>query len=249
MTITTENVVLDEVYCQAHAEGVPGRYVQLAVSDTGAGMSKAVIARIFEPFFTTKGVGQGTGLGLATVYGIVQQNGGWINVYSEPGQGTTFRIYLPCEQAQSMAEGVLIEEVPAPGSETGLLVEDEPSVLALARTALERAGYTVVAADGPKEALAVLEHYAGPLDLLITDVVMPEMNGRELLRKVEIVRPGIKALFMSGYTADVIAHHGVLEDGVEFLEKPFSRHTLSATVRRVLDKEPGDEVNAPLAEG
>ena len=189
----------------------------LAVSDDGCGMDKETLAHIFEPFFTTKGVGKGTGLGLATVYGIVKQNNGFINVYSEPGQGTTFTIYLPrhagkAEQART--EGAA--EPAARGHETILLVEDEPAILKLTTRMLEQLGYTVLAASTPGEAIRLAREHAGEIHLLMTDVVMPEMNGRDLARNLLSLYPHLKCLFMSGYTADVIAHHGVLDEGRAF---------------------------------
>jgi PAS domain S-box-containing protein len=236
MTIETANVVFDETYCLAHEGFMPGSYVLLAVSDTGAGMDRETLDRVFDPFFTTKELGKGTGLGLSTVYGIVKQNNGFINVYSEPGRGTTFKIYIP------RAEEKLLD-VAAPeamkdlrGTETVLLVEDEGSILALGKTILERRGYVVLAAQSPGEAMAMAQNHPGPIHLLITDVVMPEMNGRDLRDRLNAVKPGFKCIFMSGYTANVIAHHGVLEEGIDFLEKPFSVKTLAEKVRGVLDR-------------
>jgi PAS domain S-box-containing protein len=236
ITIETANRVFDEAYCANHAGFVPGEYVRLAVSDNGCGMDKETLTRIFEPFFTTKGVGRGTGLGLATVYGAVRQNDGFINVYSEPGQGTTFSVYLPrhaCELRETPVQGSLR---PAPrGDETVLLVEDEPAVLKLAKNLLEGQGYIVLAARTPGEALRVAQEYPREIHLLMTDVVMPEMNGRDLAGQLSSRRPKIKHLFMSGYTADVIAHHGVLEEGVKFIQKPFSVTDLAVKVREALD--------------
>jgi PAS domain S-box-containing protein len=235
MTIETANVELNETSCQTHKGLSPGNYVLLAVSDTGAGMDRETVDHIFEPFFTTKEMGKGTGLGLATVYGIVKQNNGFINVYSEPNQGTTIKIYLP-------RAGVRIDEKPAlagkknlTGTETVLLVEDEESILSLGKTILERRGYLVLAAHRPDEALRIAESHPGPIHLLITDVVMPGMNGRDLRDKLKALKRGFQCIFMSGYTADVIAHHGVLDEGIDFLQKPFSVKTLAEKVREVLD--------------
>jgi CheY-like chemotaxis protein len=208
----------------------------LAVSDNGCGMDKVILAQLFDPFFTTKPVGRGTGLGLATVYGIVKQNQGFINVYSEPGQGTTFKIYLPrCAPSDPVSARLLPAPAVAPtGTETVLLVEDEKALLELGKLLLERLGYAVLAADDPNEALQLAETYPGVIHLLLTDVVMPEMSGRDLWERLRVLRPGLKCLFMSGYTANVIAHHGVLEEGVHFLQKPFSRAVLATKLREAL---------------
>ncbi|MGD9975392.1 MAG: PAS domain S-box protein [Desulfatirhabdiaceae bacterium] len=235
LTIETANVRFDPAYCADHAGFVPGEYVMLAVSDDGCGMNKETLSNLFEPFFTTKEVGQGTGLGLATVYGIVRQNEGFINVYSEPDQGTTFRIYLPrhtekVEQPQNLAD----EKITSGHGETILVVEDEISVLKLAHIILERLGYTVLAAATPADAECLADEHSGRIHLLITDVVMPFMNGRELAARLQTRHPEIKTLFMSGYTANVIAHHGVLDKGVHFMQKPFSRSELAEKVREAL---------------
>ncbi|MBI5832207.1 MAG: transporter substrate-binding domain-containing protein [Armatimonadetes bacterium] len=236
VSIETSVVTLDADYCALHTEAHPGDYVLLSVSDTGHGMDAQTRARVFEPFFTTKEVGRGTGLGLATVYGIVRQNDGLINVYSEPGQGTTFRIYLP-RTAPADAPTTRRAAMPPPerGSETVLLVEDEPSVLSMASMMLERQGYLVLAAGGPEEALRLAAEHEGAIHLLLTDVVMPEMNGRDLATHLQARYTGLKCLFMSGYTAGLIAHHGVLDEGVPFIEKPFTMSALAAQVRAVLD--------------
>ena len=235
VTIETGNVTLDDAYCKNHAEFVPGDFVLLAVSDTGCGMDSKIREKIFEPFFTTKELGKGTGLGLATVYGIVRQNNGFIHVYSEPGQGTAFKIYLPRHQ------GVMAEtpEISAPGipaghGETILIVEDEAVVLGLARKILESTGYTVLTAETPDAAIRLAENHASPIHLLITDVILPGMNGRDLAARLQAIIPSMKCLFMSGYTADAIAHHGVLEKGIHFLQKPFSVSMLAVKVREVL---------------
>lgn len=235
LTIETQNIVFDEPYCSAHSGFVPGEYVLLAVSDNGCGMDKGVLENLFEPFFTTKEVGKGTGLGLATVYGIIKQNNGFINVYSEPGEGTSFKLYLP-RIPETGNENRLTpsESEPSGGSETILLVEDEKAILKLGKMILERYGYTVLAAAGPTEALSLAQQHEGPIHLLITDVVMPVINGKELKDRIAGMRPEIKVLFMSGYTADVIAHHGVVEKNVQYLQKPFSVKTLASKVREVL---------------
>lgn len=236
VTIETGTAVLDEQYCAQHEEALPGEFVFLAVSDDGCGMGPQTIAKLFEPFFSTKDVGKGTGLGLATVYGIVKQNNGFISVDSEPGRGATFRIYLPRQtgRADERAAG-RAAAVPARGRGTILLVEDEPAILNIARTALAQQGYTVLTAGSPKEALRMVAAHADDVRVLITDVVMPGMNGRELSRNLQVRYPNLKCLFISGYTADVIAYQGVLDEGVHFLQKPFSMKDLVAKVRQVLD--------------
>ncbi len=237
VTIETENVVLDEAYCAGHRGFVPGRFIMLAVSDDGCGMDRDILAHLFEPFFTTKGVGQGTGLGLATVYGIVKQNNGFINVYSETGKGTTFKIYLPCYATETVPVPV---EGPAQtakgGTETILLVEDEPWILDLSKALLEDLGYTVLTASTPGEAIHLAEEHAGRIHLLITDVVMPEMNGWDLAKRLLSLYPELRSLFMSGYTANVIAQRGVLEEGIHFMQKPFSMSDLAAKVRDALER-------------
>jgi nitrogen-specific signal transduction histidine kinase/CheY-like chemotaxis protein len=235
IAIETGQVVFDGAYCQTHAGFVPGSFVLLAVSDNGRGMDKEILAQIFDPFFTTKPPGQGTGLGLATVYGIVKQNHGFINVYSEPGEGTTCKIYLPRHASDQVDTGPTRAPVVAPtGAETVLLVEDEEALLKLGQILLERLGYTVLAAGSPSQALHQAQAHAGAIDLLLTDVIMPEMSGRELWKRLSALRPDLKCLFMSGYTADVIAHHGVLDEGVHFLQKPFSREALATKLREAL---------------
>jgi two-component system cell cycle sensor histidine kinase/response regulator CckA len=237
VTIETENVVLDEAYCASHAGFMPGQYTVLAVGDNGCGMDKEILVNLFDPFFTTKEVGKGTGLGLATVYGIVKQNSGFINVHSEPDQGTTFRIYLPRHggKAPQDQECGSLQAV-AGGNEAVLLVEDEPMLLGIGRSMLEQLGYRVLSAGGPDEAIRLAEADTGEIHLLMTDVVMPAMNGKELARRLAELRPAIKTLFMSGYTANVIAHHGVLNEGVHFIQKPFSIKDLSAKVREAIDR-------------
>jgi PAS domain S-box-containing protein len=235
ITIETGQAIFDEAYCETRVGFIPGQYVLLAVSDDGCGMDKVILAQLFDPFFTTKPVGRGTGLGLATVYGIVKQNQGFVNVYSEPGQGTTFKIYLPRYAASDPVSVRPPEPAVMPtGTETVLLVEDEEALLKLSERLLERLGYTVLAANHPNVALHLAETYPGKIHLLLTDVIMPDMSGRDLWERLGVVRPGLKCLFMSGYTANVIAHHGVLDDGVHFLQKPFSREVLAMKLREVL---------------
>jgi PAS domain S-box-containing protein len=235
MTVETANVSFDAAYCKDHVGFVPGDYVMLAISDDGRGIPQDVIDHIFEPFFTTKDTSKGTGLGLSMVYGIVKQNNGFINVYSEPGQGTTIRIYLPIVQGEATAVTAADEKIATGGSETVLIVEDEEEILNIGKTVLRRAGYTVLDTTSPDTALRLAKEYEGAIDLLITDVIMPEMNGKDLRDRLVELRPGIKVLFMSGYTADVIAERGVLEAGVMFLQKPFSVNALAVKVREVLD--------------
>jgi two-component system cell cycle sensor histidine kinase/response regulator CckA len=198
-------------------------------------MDRETIARIFEPFFTTKPQGQGTGLGLATVYGIVTQNHGFIDVDSEPGRGTTFSIYLPVhEPGDATTRDAGLSAPPPTGSETVLLVEDEDALLTLSRRILEQLGYTVLAAESPTRALELAGAFAGEIHLLLTDVVMPGMSGRDLEQRLIGTRPGLKCLYMSGYPSDVIAHRGVLDEGVRFLQKPFSREALAEALREVI---------------
>lgn len=236
VTIETGNISFDEAYCKEHQGFNPGSYVMMAVSDNGSGMDKKILDKLFEPFFTTKSIGQGTGLGLATVYGIVKQNHGFINVYSEPGEGTTFKIYLPVHSETAVAKQKDFKKTSLKGNETILLVEDEKAILKMTKIMLERLGYTVLTASAPTEAISIMEtSNVNEIHLLMTDVVMPEMNGRDLSRKLLTIYPGLKCLFMSGYTANVIAHHGVLDTGVQFINKPFSMQDLAAKVRDVLD--------------
>jgi len=236
LTIETDNVVFDAAYCAKHVECVQGDYVLLAVSDNGCGMDRDTLERVFEPFFTTKHMGEGTGLGLSMVYGIVRQNNGFIRVYSEPGHGTTFKIYLP-----RVGETVPVEQAstPLPAMMRGegvtiLLVEDETTLLELNQRMLINLGYTVLATTNPNEAIRLATEHQGSIDLLLTDVVMPEMNGRELATALQTVAPHMRQVFMSGYTANVIAHHGVLDQGVHFLQKPFSKRVLAAKLHEVL---------------
>ena len=234
VAIETGLAEFDDKHCAAHAGFLPGRFVRLAVGDDGCGMDSQTLLRLFEPFFTTKEIGKGTGLGLATVYGIVKQNNGFIDVDSAVGRGSTFRIYLPQLQ-DAPAETAPAAPPPLPaGHETILLVEDEPALLNMARTMLEQIGYRVLPAATPAAALRLAKLESGRIDLLMTDVVMPQMNGRDLGKILAEEIPGLKRLFMSGYTADVIAHHGVLEAGVHFIAKPFTPSELAVKIREVL---------------
>ncbi|MFO7883675.1 MAG: cache domain-containing protein [Desulfobacteraceae bacterium] len=236
LTIETRKKSFDEEYCKDHPGFIPGDFMLLAVSDNGCGMDKDTLDNLFEPFFTTKEVGKGTGLGLSTVYGIVKQNNGFINVYSEPGQGSTFKIYLPRLVTDENTEKDMPEKkAAAGGTETILLVEDEPSILKMTRMMLERNGYSVLSAATPVKAIEKAKKYSGAINLLMTDVVMPEMNGRDLAGQITLLYPRICLLFMSGYTADVIAHQGVLDDGVAFIQKPFSMAEMTEKVRELLN--------------
>ena len=240
ITIETADVDLADVDCASMSDtAVPGPYVMLKVSDTGQGMDEETRSRLFEPFFTTKALGKGTGLGLATIHGIVSQNNGSICVRSEVGKGTTFRIFVP-RQIEEAA--VVVPEAPhaaAFGSEMILLVEDEPEILHVARRILERHGYRVLIAATPAEAILQATEHSAEIRLLVSDVIMPEMNGRDLAGRLGALIPGLKCLFMSGYTADYIAHHGVLDEGVHFIQKPFSKKAFTEMVRLVLDSSQG----------
>ena len=240
LTIETDNVELSAAYCRTHAEAEPGEYVRLSISDTGTGISPEVRKRIFEPFFTTKGAGKGTGLGLATVYGIVKQSGGMIEVYSVPSQGTTFKVYFPREKnavLSSASSATLRAETG--GHETILLVEDEDGVRDLIQELLQANGYTVINARNGKEALQKFTTAGRGIDLLITDVVMPEMGGPELCRKLREIRPGLSVLFTSGYADQAIVNNGAIDSDAHFLQKPFSPSTLALKVRSALDVAPG----------
>jgi len=237
VTIETCKMVFDESYCTLNPVFTPGAYIMLAVSDDGCGMSRATLDRLFEPFFTTKEQGKGTGLGLATVYGIVKQNHGFIHVYSEVGKGTTFKIYLAAQAGVEPGAEAWVPQVTQPkmGTETVLLVDDEPGLLRSAHRLVERLGYKVMSAGSPEEALKISANYEGPIHLLLTDVVMPVMSGRDLSVRLMAERPELKCVFMSGYTANVIAHHSVLEEGVNYLQKPFSKAGLAAKLREALE--------------
>ena len=238
LIIETTNVELDESYAHSHVAMKPGRYVKLCVGDTGIGMSPEVREHLFEPFFTTKEKGKGTGLGLSTVYGIVMQSGGNIWVYSEPGLGTTFKIYLPRvdESFEEMREKVTREELPC-GGETILVVEDEEDVRRLAVRVLERQGYTVLETSCGDDALVLSKERKEPIHMILTDVVMPGMSGRQLADQLLPLHPKMKVLYMSGYTDNAIFHHGVLEEGINYIQKPFTIDGLARKVREVLEKD------------
>ncbi|HBA72180.1 MAG TPA: hybrid sensor histidine kinase/response regulator [Geobacter sp.] len=237
ITITTSNIALDDAYCRNHPGVLPGEYVRLAVSDNGSGMDAATLEQIFEPFYTTKDKGKGTGLGLATIYGIVKQNNGEIHASSAQGSGTTFVIHLPrlsIVQDNAPAEpGGGIKR----GSETVLLVEDDESNLEITRLLLEESGYTVISTTSPFDACTLFEQRSDEIALLLSDVIMPELNGKQLYERISAVRPGLKVLFMSGYTDDVISHRGILSEGTNFIHKPFTITKLAEKVRVVLDEQ------------
>jgi CheY-like chemotaxis protein len=235
LTIETANVVLDSVYAARYLEVEPGEYILLAISDNGEGMSNEVKARLFEPFFTTKEKGKGTGLGLATVFGIVKQNRGHIRAYSEVGQGTTFKIYLPRVAEGAPATERAPQAAAVRGTETLLLVEDEHQVRELMRDILRDQGYQVLTARDGMEALQLAKVHDRAIHLLLTDVVMPRLSGKALADQLRPDRPEMRVLFTSGYTDDAIVHHGVLDEGVHFLSKPFDSEALSQKVRDVLD--------------
>ncbi len=233
----TENAYLDPGYTRTHPEVSAGPYVLLTVSDTGCGMDKETLCRIFDPFFTTKEIGVGTGLGLSTVYGIAKQHQGHIEVYSEPGRGTTFKVYLPRvqEPLETDVKAPVVGEERS-GTETVLVVEDDEIVRGLACEVLEMLGYSVLKASDPKEALDICHQHTGTIDLLLTDVVLPQMDGRSLFNRVSSMRPETKVLYVSGYTEDFVVRHGVLDRGVHFLQKPFTLNGLASKVRGVLDE-------------
>jgi len=236
VTIETGNATLDDAYAAQHVSVIPGEYVMLAVSDTGCGMDERTKSRIFEPFFTTKPAGRGTGLGLSTVYGIVKQTGGNIWLYSEPGKGTTFKIYLPAIAALPEDIGKIAPaEAARRGAETVLVVEDDEQLRRLTHRALDAQGYTVLVADRGATALDISRRHKGDIDLLLTDVIMPDTNGRKLAETIRAARPGLRVLYMSGYPDGAIASHGMLEPGVAYLAKPFPTEAITRKVREVLE--------------
>jgi two-component system cell cycle sensor histidine kinase/response regulator CckA len=237
LIIETANVDLDESYVRSHPDARPGPHVMLALSDTGHGMDAKTVSQLFEPFFTTKGPGKGTGLGLATVHGIVRQSGGHVSVYTEPGRGTTFKIYLPRSDGQRESQAQPATIAAAVGTETILLVEDEPSLRTMIGEILEAAGYVVLEGPSPEEALAAAGSYSGPISLMLTDVILPRMSGPQIAEALRSSRPDTRVLFMSGYTDDAIGHHGILAPGVHFLQKPFTSESLLHKVRDVLDEQ------------
>jgi nitrogen-specific signal transduction histidine kinase len=237
LIIETANALLDELYARSHLEVRPGRYVLLSITDTGVGMPPEVQSHLFEPFFTTKELGKGTGLGLATCHGIVKQAGGHITVTSAPGHGTTFRIFLPrVERASADAVPAVLKPPLRGGHETVLVAEDESAVRGLASLTLRAHGYTVLEASTGTEALALVERGTRVIDLLVSDVVMPGLNGRDLAERFRVLRPGIPVLFISGHAETTIAHQGILDAGVEFLAKPFTPDRLARRVREILDR-------------
>ncbi|MDZ7721675.1 MAG: PAS domain S-box protein [candidate division KSB1 bacterium] len=236
IVIETEKAHIDAEFCASHPDAIPGEYVCLSVSDNGCGMKEEDLAQVFEPFFTTKGVGKGTGLGLSTVYGIAKQNFGSVDVYSEPGKGSTFRVYLQEVEAEVVKTTVTSKaEAPRGRGETILLVEDEKSLRVTCGLFLETLGYHVVVAETPAEALKLTAQHPGAIHLLLTDVVMPGMDGRQLAKRITVAKPGVEVLFMSGYTSDVISRRGVIDEGMHFMSKPFTRDDLARKVRELLD--------------
>ncbi|MBL8798055.1 MAG: response regulator [Planctomycetia bacterium] len=236
LTIETSNVLLSDDYVRTHPDCKAGQHVMLAMTDTGCGMAPEVLARVFEPFFTTKEVGKGTGLGLAMVFGIVQQSGGCIHVYSEPGRGTTFKVYFPAVDEPIKKSGDSKQGLAARGAETILMVEDEEAVRGMALLSLQMHGYTVLTAENGKAALKVAEAHRGPLDLILSDVVMPGLSGPELVQALRPRFPHVKVLFMSGYTDDAVVRHGLLQAEVSFIQKPFTPLSLARKIRQVLDE-------------
>jgi CheY-like chemotaxis protein len=239
VTVETSCQEVDEDYCMTHKGFVSGRFTVLKVTDDGHGMDPETASQVFEPFFTTKELGKGTGLGLSTVYGIVKQNNGFIQLYTEPGQGTTFSIFLPGFFGEKVAEPVT-ERVSEnlSGSETILLVEDEPSLLSLGASMLGNLGYTVITAGNSEEAIDLFREHGSAINLVMTDVIMPGMNGSELCDALKAIRPGLRVLYMSGYTADAILHRGIIDPGIHFLQKPFPLSDLARAVRAALSDPP-----------
>jgi PAS domain S-box-containing protein len=235
--IETANETIHSEFCARHPGAKPGDYVRLSVSDNGSGMDADTLSKVFEPFFTTKELGRGTGLGLSTVYGIVQQSKGFIDVKSEPGRGSVFSVYLPRQEGTAILAADVVQNYRFDrGHEHILLVEDEPAILDVARSILETCGYTVLPAQSPAEATRIAQAHIGEIHMLITDIIMPGMNGRELAENLLLLRPGMKCLYMSGYSGDVIAHQGVIEQGLHFIQKPFTMAGLTTKVRSVLDE-------------
>jgi len=239
LTIETSNVELTTNGGTAPAKMKPGRYAAFTVADSGSGMDEATLAHAFEPFFTTKGVGKGTGLGLSTVYGIVKQSDGDVQVRSKPGVGTAITVYLPRRDAQLSARSVVPISSVSTGRETVLVVEDEQRLRALVERILQNAGYTVLVAESGADALALFDQHGGKVDLLLTDVVLPQMSGREIAERLAQTKPTLKVLYMSGYTEEIIDRHGVLEDGARLIGKPFTAADMSRKVRIVLDEGNG----------
>jgi PAS domain S-box-containing protein len=240
ISIETRNVVLDSSYCLNHIGFIAGEFVQIAVSDNGCGMDAKTKNSIFEPFFTTKAQGKGTGLGLATVYGIVKQNQGFINVYSEEGIGSVFTIYLPANDGIMLQQPAELHPIShCQGKERILLVEDETAILNMMKRMLQRMGYSTISTSSPSEAIKLAKESTEKIDLLISDIIMPEMNGKDLAERIKRIYPEMRVLFMSGYTADVIAHHGILDEGVCFMQKPFTRDQLAEKLKVALEKQPG----------
>jgi len=237
VTLETSNVVLDAQYASRHVDVAPGRYVMLAVTDTGVGMTPDILAQLFEPFFTTKDDGVGAGFGLSTVYGIVKQSGGHIDVYSEVGRGTTFKVYLP--RVDQPADALTAPTRPPPqstrGSETILLVEDDDLVRNVTCSMLAAFGYSVLEAKTGDQALSLSERHAGPVHLVLTDIVMPRMDGKQLVGRISHARPGVRVMYMSGYTENAILHQGEIDPGTSFLQKPFGPEELAAKLRKALD--------------
>jgi len=246
LLINTERVDLDEDFVQTHGYGEPGTYVLISVSDTGFGMDEKIRERIFEPFFTTKETGKGTGLGLAIVYGIIKQHNGYINVYSEPGTGTTFKIYLPVVTADTETVEMFEMTAPRSGSETVLLAEDDPMVRGLTKSLLEEFGYLVIEAVDGADAVEKFKLNEEVIQLLILDVMMPRKNGKETYTEIKKIQPGIKALFMSGYTDDILSSTGVLEENLNFISKPFTQNVLLQKTREVLEKRVDAEFGGAL---